>query len=206
MRTHEHRLPVNLRITIIRLLGDLVDGDVLWNACTHDDLAVQIDRLNRIRGDIGRNLGARILGCSRSCCTTNDEAGSSADGSTNQCAHRSAPKTADCSVLPCRRIPDGSFDDGHAHRLAVGIERYDFVACLNVQVVAIGPPFQIIAADLAPVRAVDAGTQVLANLMYDWMFRGTPDYGRGSAIAIVLMILVTPIMVWNIWNARREVR
>ena len=50
------------------------------------------------------------------------------------------------------------------------------------------------------------GTQVLANLMYDWMFRGTPDYGRGSAIAIVLMILVTPIMVWNIWNARKEAR
>ena len=50
------------------------------------------------------------------------------------------------------------------------------------------------------------GTQVLANLMYDWMFRGTPDYGRGSAIAIVLMILVTPIMAWNIYNARKEVR
>ena len=49
-------------------------------------------------------------------------------------------------------------------------------------------------------------SQVLANLMYDWMFRGTPDYGHGSAIAIVLMILVTPIMVWNIYNARKEVR
>ncbi|AUM74522.1 carbohydrate ABC transporter permease [Paracoccus jeotgali] len=50
------------------------------------------------------------------------------------------------------------------------------------------------------------GTQVLANLMYDWMFRGTPDYGRGSAVAIVLMILVLPIMVWNIRNVRREMR
>jgi alpha-glucoside transport system permease protein len=50
------------------------------------------------------------------------------------------------------------------------------------------------------------GTQVLANLMYDWMFRGTPDYGRGSAIAMVLMLLVTPIMIWNIYNARKEVR
>jgi len=50
------------------------------------------------------------------------------------------------------------------------------------------------------------GTQVLANLMYDWMFRGTPDYGRGSAVAIVLMILVLPIMVWNIHNVRREMR
>jgi alpha-glucoside transport system permease protein len=50
------------------------------------------------------------------------------------------------------------------------------------------------------------GTQVLANLMYNWMFRGAPDYGRGSAIAIVIMALVTPIMVWNIRNARREMR
>ncbi|MBD3788010.1 MAG: sugar ABC transporter permease [Sphingomonadales bacterium] len=50
------------------------------------------------------------------------------------------------------------------------------------------------------------GTQVLANLMYDWMFRGAPDYGRGSAIAIVIMALVTPIMVWNIRNARAEQR
>lgn len=50
------------------------------------------------------------------------------------------------------------------------------------------------------------GTQVLANLMYDWMFRGTPDYGRGSAIAIVLMFLVLPIMIWNIRNVRKEIR
>ena len=49
------------------------------------------------------------------------------------------------------------------------------------------------------------GTQVLANLMYDWTFRAS-DYGRGSAVAMVLMILVTPIMVWNIRNARKEVR
>lgn len=50
------------------------------------------------------------------------------------------------------------------------------------------------------------GTQVLASLMYDWMFRGTPDSGRRSAIAVVLMVLVAPIMVWNIYNARKEIR
>ena len=50
------------------------------------------------------------------------------------------------------------------------------------------------------------GTQVLANLMYDWMFRGAPDYGRGSAIALVIMALVTPIMIWNIRNARAEMK
>jgi len=50
------------------------------------------------------------------------------------------------------------------------------------------------------------GTQVLANLMYDWMFRGTPDFGRGSAIVMVIMLLVVPIMAWNIRNAAKEMR
>lgn len=47
-------------------------------------------------------------------------------------------------------------------------------------------------------------TQVLANLMFDWMFRGGGDFGRGAAIAIVIMLLVVPIMIWNIRNARKE--
>ncbi|MCK0138542.1 sugar ABC transporter permease [Aliiroseovarius sp. F47248L] len=50
------------------------------------------------------------------------------------------------------------------------------------------------------------GTQVLANLMYDWMFRGSPDFGRGSAIVMVIMLLVTPVMIWNISNAHKENR
>ena len=47
-------------------------------------------------------------------------------------------------------------------------------------------------------------TDVLANEMYVWMFEGGGDYGRGATIAIIIMILVIPIMVWNIRNARRE--
>ena len=49
-------------------------------------------------------------------------------------------------------------------------------------------------------------TQVLANLMFDWMFRGGGDFGRGAAIAVVIMLLVVPIMVWNIRNAAREMK
>ncbi|PZQ52583.1 MAG: alpha-glucoside ABC transporter permease [Rhodovulum sulfidophilum] len=49
-------------------------------------------------------------------------------------------------------------------------------------------------------------TQVLANLMFDWMFRGGGDFGRGAAIAIVIMVLVIPIMVWNIRRANAEQR
>jgi alpha-glucoside transport system permease protein len=47
-------------------------------------------------------------------------------------------------------------------------------------------------------------SQVLANLMFDWMFRGGGDFGKGAAIAVVIMIMVVPIMIWNIRNARRE--
>ncbi|WP_347310130.1 carbohydrate ABC transporter permease [Defluviimonas sp. SAOS-178_SWC] len=47
-------------------------------------------------------------------------------------------------------------------------------------------------------------SQVLANLMFDWMFRGGGDFGRGAAIAVVIMVLVVPIMIWNILRARSE--
>jgi alpha-glucoside transport system permease protein len=49
-------------------------------------------------------------------------------------------------------------------------------------------------------------TQVLANLMFDWMFRGGGDFGRGAAIAIVIMVAVLPIMVWNIRQAKADGR
>lgn len=47
-------------------------------------------------------------------------------------------------------------------------------------------------------------SQVLANLMFDWMFRGGGDFGRGAAIAVVIMVLVIPIMVWNIKRSNAE--
>jgi alpha-glucoside transport system permease protein len=48
------------------------------------------------------------------------------------------------------------------------------------------------------------GTNVLANSMYNWMFRGGGDFGRGSVIALVIMIAVVPIMVWNIRRFQAE--
>ena len=47
-------------------------------------------------------------------------------------------------------------------------------------------------------------TGVLANLMYDWMFRGGGDSGRGSVLAIVIMIGVIPILLWNLYKHKQE--
>ncbi|QHQ36575.1 carbohydrate ABC transporter permease [Algicella marina] len=48
-------------------------------------------------------------------------------------------------------------------------------------------------------------TQVLANYMYDKLFRAN-DWGLGSASAMIIMLLVTPILVWNVYSARKEMR
>jgi alpha-glucoside transport system permease protein len=48
-------------------------------------------------------------------------------------------------------------------------------------------------------------TQVLANYMFDKLFSAN-DWGVGSASAIVIMLLVSPILIWNVYNARKEMR
>jgi alpha-glucoside transport system permease protein len=49
-------------------------------------------------------------------------------------------------------------------------------------------------------------SEVLANLMFGWMFQGGGDSGRSAAIAVVLMVAVMPIMIWNIRRANAEMR
>jgi alpha-glucoside transport system permease protein len=48
-------------------------------------------------------------------------------------------------------------------------------------------------------------TQVLANYMFDQLFRAS-NWGVGSASAMIIMLLVSPILVWNVRNARKEMR
>ncbi len=48
-------------------------------------------------------------------------------------------------------------------------------------------------------------TQVLANYMFDKLFRAN-DWGMGSAAAMIIMLLVSPILIWNVYNARKEMR
>jgi alpha-glucoside transport system permease protein len=58
------------------------------------------------------------------------------------------------------------------------------------------------------VRAMTNGqweTQVLANYMFDRTFIGR-EPGHGAAAAMIIMLLVTPILVWNVWNARKEMK
>jgi len=44
-------------------------------------------------------------------------------------------------------------------------------------------------------------TEILPSYMMDYMFR---DDGRATAVAFVIMIIVTPVMIYNIRQARKE--
>ena len=46
-------------------------------------------------------------------------------------------------------------------------------------------------------------TEILPSYMMQFMFR---DDGRATAVAFVIMIIVLPVMIWNIMQARKEMR
>ncbi len=47
------------------------------------------------------------------------------------------------------------------------------------------------------------GTQILPSYMMSLMFR---DDGRATAVAVVIMVVVLPVMIWNIRQAQKEMR
>ncbi|MEO0467704.1 MAG: sugar ABC transporter permease, partial [Pseudomonadota bacterium] len=47
------------------------------------------------------------------------------------------------------------------------------------------------------------GTDILPSYMMSYMFR---DDGRATAVAFIIMIVVLPVMIWNIRQARAEMR
>ena len=44
-------------------------------------------------------------------------------------------------------------------------------------------------------------TAILANYLYRKLFNDL-DWGVGSASVIILLLLVTPIMIWNVYKVR----
>lgn len=47
------------------------------------------------------------------------------------------------------------------------------------------------------------GTEILPSYMMKYMFR---DDGRATAVAFVIMLIVLPVMIWNIRETRKELR
>jgi alpha-glucoside transport system permease protein len=47
------------------------------------------------------------------------------------------------------------------------------------------------------------GTEVIATIMFKELFSAR-DYGQASAVAVILMLAIVPIMIWNLRSFRQE--
>lgn len=54
------------------------------------------------------------------------------------------------------------------------------------------------------MTAGNFGTEVIANRMYFEMYGGNREFGRASAIAVVLMLAIIPMMIFNIYQFRKQ--
>jgi ABC-type sugar transport system permease subunit len=54
------------------------------------------------------------------------------------------------------------------------------------------------------MTAGNFGTEVIANRMYQEMYGGDRNFGYASAIAVILMLAIVPIMLYNIAQFRRQ--
>jgi alpha-glucoside transport system permease protein len=77
--------------------------------------------------------------------------------------------------------------------------RSTFIVVLATMVVTSLKLFDIVRT----MTGGNFGTNVLSNEIYSQIFTKF-NQGRGAALAIVLFILVTPILIYNIINIRRE--
>jgi ABC-type sugar transport system permease subunit len=54
------------------------------------------------------------------------------------------------------------------------------------------------------MTAGNFGTEVIANRMYQEMYSGNREFGHASAIAVVLMLAIIPVMIFNIVQFRKQ--
>jgi len=54
------------------------------------------------------------------------------------------------------------------------------------------------------MTAGNFGTEVLANRMYQEMYGGNREFGQASAIAVILMLAIIPVMIFNIVQFRKQ--
>ncbi len=54
------------------------------------------------------------------------------------------------------------------------------------------------------MTAGNFGTEVIANRMYLEMYGGNREFGHASAIAVILMLAIVPILIYNIYQFRQQ--
>jgi len=111
--------------------------------------------------------------------------------------------SAAIKAVPADTVEASALDGAHGWRLFRNIT-FPMIKGTFIVVLATGVVGALKVFDI--VRTMTGGnfsTNVLANEMYSQVFVQF-DTGKGSALAIVLFLLVTPILVYNIRSLRME--
>ena len=105
--------------------------------------------------------------------------------------------------VPSDIVEASSLDGAHGWRLFRNITfpmvKGTFIVVLATGVVGALKVFDIVRT----MTGGNFGTNVLANEMYSQTFVQF-DQGKGSALAVILFLLVTPILIYNIRSLRKE--
>ena len=111
--------------------------------------------------------------------------------------------SAAIKAVPADIVEASALDGAHGWRLFRNITfpmiKGTFIVVLATGVVGALKVFDIVRT----MTGGNFGTNVLANEMYSQVFVQF-DQGKGSALAIVLFLLVTPILIYNIRSLRKE--
>jgi alpha-glucoside transport system permease protein len=105
--------------------------------------------------------------------------------------------------VPADIVEASALDGAHGWRLFRNITfpmiKGTFIVVLATGVVGALKVFDIVRT----ITGGNFGTNVLANEMYSRVFVQF-DQGKGSALAVILFLLVTPILIYNIRSLRME--
>lgn len=111
--------------------------------------------------------------------------------------------SAAIKAVPADIVEASALDGAHGWRLFTWITfpmvRSTFIVVLATMLVTSLKLFDIVRT----MTGGNFGTSVISNEMYSEVFVRF-DTGRGSALAVILFVFVTPILIYNIRNLRRE--
>lgn len=111
--------------------------------------------------------------------------------------------SAAIKAVPSEIVEASALDGAHGWKLFRGIT-FPMVRSTSIVVFATMLVTSLKLFDIVrTMTGGNFGTSVISNEMYAEVFVRF-DQGRGSALAVILFVFVTPILVYNIRNLRRE--
>ena len=111
--------------------------------------------------------------------------------------------SAAIKAVPSEIVEASALDGAHGWKLFKGIT-FPMVRSTSIVVFATMLVTSLKLFDIVrTMTGGNFGTSVISNEMYAEVFVRF-DQGRGSALAVILFVFVTPILVYNIRNLRRE--